>query len=71
MSEAYYRPARQKKYFNGPPVKLATIHLLDGTRLVVKVEGMDQDENSIVGELNNGCKFAVPSANLNYIVEVL
>jgi hypothetical protein len=52
-------------------VKLATLHLLDGTKLVVKVEGMDQDENSIVGELQNGCKFAVPATNLNYIVEVL
>jgi hypothetical protein len=71
MSDPYYRPKREKKYFNGPPLKLATLHLLDGTRLVVKVEGMEEDQNSIVGELQNGCKFAVPATNLNYIVEML
>ena len=50
---------------------LSDFCLKDGTVLRARVQSLGEEDDNIVGMLEDGRRFIVPMANINYTVEVL
>ena len=50
---------------------LSDFCLKDGTVLRARVQSLGEEDENIVGMLEDGRRFVVPMANINYTVEVL
>lgn len=64
-----------KFYPQQPGTKIKTplseFYLKDGTVLRARVPSLGEEDENIVGMLEDGRRFVVPMANINYTVEVL